>query len=79
MATGAPVTYQVTGVTADTQYNIANTPITGKQVTFEVSNGYLGRIFVPDTVFSDTAAVKAMIEGEVRVVAAAQALNGTVT
>lgn len=79
MATGSPVTYRVTTVTADTQYNIQNAPVTGKRITFEMSTGYTGSVFVPDTVFGDMASVRGIIEGEVKMVAAAQAISGTVT
>ena len=79
MATGSPVTYRVSAVTADTQYNNQNAPVLGKQVTFELSTGYTGRIFVPDSVFGDVASVKGIIEGEVKMIAAAQAISGTVT
>ncbi len=78
MATGTPVTYQVTAVIPETQYNTQGSPVTGKTVRYSTSLGYEGSVFVPDTVFSDLPAVRALIEGEVRMVAVAQALTGTV-
>lgn len=78
MASGTPVTYKITKVLADTQYNDQNTPIRGKQVTYEMSTGYVDTIFVPNNVFNDTGALKKLIEGEVRMVAAAHDITGTV-
>jgi hypothetical protein len=40
--------------------------------------GYSGTVFVPDSVFADASAVRKLIEGEVKLVAAAQAIVGTV-
>lgn len=79
MVQGPQVTYRVTAVAPDTQFGAQNSVISGKRVTFETSTGYVGSVFVPNGVFGDQAAVKTMIEGEVRLVAAAQALAGTVT
>lgn len=78
MATSAPITYQVTRVTPDTQYPPGEQPVTGKSVAFSTSVGYSGTVFVPDNVFADAAAVKRLIEGEVKLVAQAQAIMGTV-
>ena len=77
MAAPAPITYKVTGVTPETQYTPTATPIPGKRVTYATSTGYDGSVFVPDTVFSDVAAVRQLIEGEITQVAAAQAITGT--
>lgn len=71
-------TYRVTGVTEDTSYNTSNTVIYGKRVSFDTSSGYSGSVFVPNSVFTDTAATAAMVEGEVRLVLAAQQIAGTV-
>lgn len=76
MAAGAPITYKVTGVTQDSQFTGQSTPVTGKRVSFSTSSGYDGSVFVPDGVFADKDAVRRMIEGEVRIVAAAQAITG---
>lgn len=78
MAAGAPVTYQVTTVTPETQYTPTATPVPGKQVGYTTSSGYAGSVFVPDTVFGDTSAVQQLIEAEVAQVVAAQAIAGTV-
>jgi hypothetical protein len=78
MATGAPITYQVTRVTPDTQYPPGEQPVPGKSVAFSTSVGYSGTVFVPDSVFADASAVRKLIEGEVKLVAAAQAIVGTV-
>ena len=79
MAQGTPITYKVTGVTQDSQFTGQSTPVTGKRVAFETSSGYSGAVFVPDSVFQDKAAVVRMIEGEVRIVAAAQTISGQIT
>lgn len=79
MTAGTPVTYQVTTVTPETQYGPTATPNPGKRVTFTTSTGYEGSLFVPDSVFGDIAALRVMIEGEVKKVAAAQAVAGTVS
>lgn len=79
MATGGPISYMVTGVTPDTQFTGAATPVAGKRVAFSTTTGYEGAVFVPDGVFGDLTAVQSMIEGEVKKVAAAQGIAGTVT
>ena len=79
MAQDTPVTYRVTGVTPDTSFSGSATPVTGKRVAFSTSTGYEGSVFVPDSVFADLGAVRGLIEGEVRVVAAAQAIAGNLT
>lgn len=79
MAQGTPITYKVTGVTQDSQFTGASTPVTGKRVAFETSSGYTGAVFVPDSVFPNVGEVQKMIEGEVRLVAAAQAIVGNIT
>lgn len=79
MAQDTPVTYKVTGVTQDTSFSGSATPVTGKRVAFSTSTGYEGAVFVPDSVFADLEAVRGLIEGEVRVVAAAQAIAGNLT
>jgi hypothetical protein len=78
MATGTPVTYQVTRITPDTQFPPGAQPVTGKAVAFTTSVGYSGSVFVPDSVFADQAAVRQLIEAEVKLVAAATMLSGTV-
>lgn len=78
MAQGASITYQVTGVTPDSEFTTANTVVPGKRVAFSTSSGYSGSVFVPNSVFADQAAVRRLIEGEVRVVAAAQAITGSI-
>ena len=78
MATGAAISYQVTRVTPDTRYPPGDQPVTGKSVAFTTSAGYSGTVFVPDSVFSDPAAIRRMIEAEVKLVAAAVAITGTV-
>lgn len=77
MAAASPVTYQVTGVTEDTQFTGAATPVAGKRVAYSTSTGYNGSVFVPDGVFGDPVAVQSMIVGEVQQVTAIQALSGT--
>lgn len=79
MAQGTPITYTVTGVTQDSQFTGQSTPVTGKRVQFSTSAGYEGAVFVPDSVFSDATAVRRMIESEVKLVAAAQSITGTIT
>lgn len=79
MATGTPITYKVTGVTQDSQFTGASTPVTGKKVSFSTSTGYEGSVFVPDASFSDASQVRALIEDQVKLVAAAQSITGTLT
>lgn len=79
MAQPEAITYRVTAVAPDTQFGAQNSVISGKRVTFEASTGYVGSVFVPNGVFADTKAVQGLIEGEVRLVAAAQKLTGSVT
>lgn len=78
MAAPVAVTYQVTRVTPDTQFPAGEQPVTGKLVAFSTSAGYSGSVFVPDAVFSDKAAITRMIEDQVRLVAAAQSISGSV-
>ena len=77
MAAPASITYKVTGVTPETRYTPTATPVPGKRVTFTTSTGYEGSVFAPDTVFGDLDAVRQLVEGEVRTVAAAQAITGS--
>lgn len=79
MAQGPQITYKVTGVTQDSQFTGQATPVTGKRVAFSTSTGYDGAVFVPDSVFSDVSQVQRMIEGEVKLVAAAQAITGNIS
>lgn len=78
MAQGASITWQVTGVSDDTSMTPQNTLVQGKRVAFSTNTGYNGSVFVPASVFADQAAVKRLIEGEVRTVAAAMGLTGAV-
>lgn len=78
MATGTPVTYEVTDITQETKYGLNGTPIPGKNVSFKASSGYEGTLFIADSIFSDTAAMRQAIEGEVKAVASAMAIKGTV-
>lgn len=78
MPAGPAVTYKVTGVTPDTQFTATNTIISGKRVAFSTSTGYAGSVFVPDGVFADASAIKSLIEDQVRLVAMAQQINGSV-
>ena len=78
MATGTPVTYKITAIVADTQYNSQNAPVTGRKVTYEVSNGYTDSVFISNADFGDMTMVKRRVEAEVRAVAAAYGLTGTV-
>lgn len=79
MAGQTPITYTVSTVSPDTQYGPGATPINGKRIGFTTSIGYDGSIFVADSIFADTAAWRAIIEDEVKKVAAAQSVTGTVT
>jgi len=78
MAQPTQVTYQVTRVTADTQFPAGSTPVTGKSVAFSTSSGFSGSVFVPDSVFADKDAVTRLIEDQVRIIAQAQGIAGTV-
>jgi hypothetical protein len=74
-----PVSYTVTAVSPSVDYGPTGSQIPGKTLTFTTTTGYEGTIFIPSSVFPDLATVQAMIENEVRLVAAAQAITGTVT
>lgn len=78
MAASAPVTYQVTRVTPDTQFPPGEQPVTGKLVAFSTSAGYSGSVFVPDAVFADRTAITRLVEDQVRLVAVAQSISGSV-
>lgn len=77
MATG-PVTYQVTTVNDDTTFPLTGSPVPGKRVSFTVSNGYGGSVFVPDSTFNDLSVIKGLIEEQVRNSVAALTLTGSV-
>lgn len=79
MAGSTPVTWKVVSVTPEDQFTAQNTRIAGKRVNFTTSSGYAGYVFVPNGVFSDTAAVTRLIEGEVSVVSAVENISGQVT
>lgn len=72
------ITYTVTRITPDTKFPPGESPVSGKSVAFSTSVGYTGTIFVPDSVFSDATAVRHMIEAEVKLVAAAWQLTGSI-
>lgn len=72
------ITYQVTRITPDTKFPPGESPVPGKSVAFSTSVGYTGTIFVPDSVFPDQNAVRRMIEAEVKLVAAATAITGSI-
>jgi len=73
------VTYTVTGVTQETQFALDGQLIPGKNIRFTTSAGYSGKLFVPDSVFRDPAALKMAIEGDVKAVAAALGITGSVS
>ena len=79
MTQGNPVTYQVTGVVRHVAYSATGVSTPGKLVSYTTNNGYDGQVFIADTDFGNTTKVRQMIEAEVRMVAAAQSLTGTVT
>lgn len=78
MVAGPKVDYRVTGVADDTQFTAGSSPVPGKRVSFSTSTGYDGSVFLPDTVFGDMAAVRALIEATVYQVAAAHGLSGSI-
>jgi len=65
-------------VVPETSYGPGASPVNGKRISFTTSLGYDGSIFVPDSIFGDTAAWRTIIESEIVKVAAAQAVAGTV-
>jgi hypothetical protein len=73
------VTWEVTAVTPYTDFNAAGQSVPGKQLTISTSTGYTGTVFVPSSVLGDQGAVQEIIENEVRLVAAAKALSGTIS
>lgn len=78
MAQGPSITYKVTRVTPDTQFPPGEQPVQGKLVAFTTSTGYTGSVFAPDSVFADKNALVLMIEDQVRMVAVAQTITGSV-
>lgn len=79
MAQGTPVGYEVTDVTQETKYALNGTPIPGKNVAFKTTSGYEGTLFIADSIFSDTNAMRLALEGEVKAVGAAMGIKGTVS
>lgn len=79
MVQGPSVTWQVTGITPHVEATPQDTLITGKQVSFSLSTGYTGKVFVPDSVFGDVNAVKEAVQAQVRAIVAASAITGTVS
>lgn len=79
MGAGPKVDYQVTGVADDTQFGASASPVPGKRVSYSTSIGYDGSLFIPDAVFGDAPAVRALIEQEVRKVSAARQITGTLS
>lgn len=73
-----PVTYEVTAVAPDVQFSPTGSQIPGKQLTISTSTGYTGTVFVPANVLQDLDRVTAIVEDEVRKVAAVQAVKGTI-
>jgi hypothetical protein len=69
----------VTGIVQDTIFNGTAAPVAGMRVSFSTSSGYTGSVFVPDSVFADKSAVTQLIEGEVKKVAVAQGIAGTIS
>lgn len=61
---GGPVTYHVTGQIEGTGRNNAGAFIPGVTVTFAMSNGHGGTVFIPQDRY-DAANVKAAIEARV--------------
>ena len=78
MAGQDAISYNVTNVVPETSYGPGASPINGKRISFTTSVGYDGSIFVPDSIFGDTAAWQPIIESEIKKVAAAHAVTGTV-
>jgi hypothetical protein len=78
MANSTQITYKVTGVSQDSMFTGQATPVTGYRVQFTTSTGYDGAVFAPAATFADVAALRALIEGEVQMIAAAQAIAGNI-
>lgn len=78
MASGEQISYEVTSVAPDTQFTAGNQTVPGKRVSYSTSSGYTGWVFVPDSVFADTAAVQRMIHAEVMIVYRAQQITGSI-
>jgi len=78
MSSGSQITYQVTRVTPETRYPPGEQPVAGKSVAFTTSAGYTGTVFAPDSVFSDAAAVRRLVEDQVQLVAAEMQITGEI-
>lgn len=79
MGQPAAVSYEVTAVAPDTQFSPTGPAVAGKRISIKTSTGYEGSVFVPAAVFADAGAVRRLIEGEVKMVVAAQQIAGTVS
>lgn len=75
---GGPVTYHVTGQTEGQGRNASGAFIPGVTVTFAMSNGHGGTVFIPSDRY-DPENVKAAIEVRVRQIKDVGAISGSVT
>lgn len=73
----AEYTWQVTGQTQETQFDTLGNAIPGKQVTFTVQpSGYVGSVFIPDSVYANVDAVRERIQAEASMVSAIHGMTG---
>lgn len=75
---GGPVTYHVTGQVEGQGRNNAGAFISGVTVTFAMSNGHGGTVFIPSDRY-DPDNVKAAIETRVKQIMSVAAISGSVT
>ena len=72
------VGYTVTGATDTIKVGFDGGPIEGTTYTYQATNGYTGKLFIPHPVDRDPAAVRAAVEGDLRQIVTALNLTGTV-
>jgi len=73
---GNGVTWSVQNQSPETQFMTNGQTVTGKNVTFITSTGYVGTVFVDDLTYSKPDEVQKMIQSEVDKVTAVDNLTG---
>ena len=72
------VGYTVTGASPDVKIGFDGGPIEGTTYTYEATNGYTGKLFIPHPVDRDPQAVLAAIAGDLQAVVSVLGTSGTV-
>ena len=73
----ADYTWQVTGQTQETAFDTQGNQVEGKRIQFTVSpSGYVGTVFIPDTLYANVDAVRERIAAEAAMVSAIHGMTG---